>query len=124
MSDESRRIATPLETVDARPRSAAIARICELIAEHNVEQLVMGLPLELSGNEGQAVRRVRVFQRALADVCTLPVAEWDERMSSVAAERSLIESGVRRAGRKKVIDQVAATLILQGWLNLHGPEAR
>ncbi|MFT5992331.1 MAG: putative Holliday junction resolvase [Flavobacteriales bacterium] len=117
-------IATPVETVDARPRPSAIARICALIEENAITQLVYGLPLELSGNEGQAVRRVRVFQKAVSEACDLPFAEWDERMSSVAAERSLIESGVRRAGRKKVIDQVAATLILQGWLDLHRTERR
>ena len=112
------RIATPLETVRAQPRSAAIDRVAELVEERGVREIVVGLPLELSGREGAAVRRVRRFTAALATALPeVAIVEWDERLTSVAAESSLIESGVRRAARKQVIDQVAAVLILQGYLD-------
>lgn len=112
------RIATPLETITAQPRSAAIDRVSELVAARAVKKIVVGLPLELSGKEGSAVRRVRRFTAALSSALpSVEVIEWDERLTSVAAESALIESGVRRAARKEVIDQVAAVLILQGYLD-------
>jgi putative Holliday junction resolvase len=120
VSNEAR-IATPLETIAAKPRAAALARVAAIVSERNVDTIVVGLPLELSGREGVAVRKVRRLTTALVE--SLPdvdLVEWDERLTSVAAESSLIESGVRRAARKKVIDQVAAVLILQGYLDSTG----
>ena len=112
------RIATPLETIDARPRRAALERIRQLVDERRVVTIVVGLPLQLDGTEGVAVRKTRRLVDALREVAPdVEIAEWDERLTSVAAESSLIESGVRRKARKKVIDQVAAVLILQGYLD-------
>jgi putative holliday junction resolvase len=121
ISDPDARIATPLETVAGRPRAAAIARIVELLVARDIRQIVVGLPLDLDGREGQAVRRVRTFVDALREHTALPIEEWDERFTSVAAERSLVEADVRRAKRKTVIDQVAATLLLQGYLDAKRP---
>lgn len=112
------RIATPLETIPGRPRKAALARVLELVLERESEVIVVGLPLELDGTEGVAVRKIRRFTDSIAAALPdVPIVEWDERLSSVAAESSLIESGVRRKERKLVIDQVAAVLILQGYLD-------
>lgn len=123
ISDPDARIATPLETVAGRPRGAAIARIVELLVARDIRQIVVGLPLDLDGREGQAVRRVRTFVDALREHTELPIEEWDERFTSVAAERSLVEADVRRAKRKTVIDQVAATLLLQGYLDAKRPRS-
>jgi putative Holliday junction resolvase len=117
ISDPDGRIATPVETVAGQPPAKACARIAELARTLEATRIVVGLPVELSGREGQAVRRTRRFTTQLATVCALPVDEWDERLSSAQAERSLIASDVSRAGRKQVIDQVAAVLILQSWLD-------
>lgn len=122
VSDPSGRIATPVETVEAHPRSAAIKRIVELVAATGAERVVVGLPLTLDGTEGQTVRRTRQLVAGVAERIPVPIVEWDERMTSVAAERSLLESGVRRQRRREVIDQVAATLILQSWLDAGRPE--
>ena len=111
------RMAFPLETVAALPRSAAVARITRLAQEREVRVVVVGLPLDLRGREGGAVRRTRAFCAALADALETPIAEWDERLSSAAAERALLEGDMRRSRRKEVVDQVAATLILQSWLD-------
>lgn len=116
-SDASGRLATPVETVMAPTPAAAAARIATLAAECGAQGVVVGLPVELSGKEGHAVRRTRRFVEVLQRVLPLEVFEWDERLTSAAAERSLIESGVSRRERKDVVDQAAAVLILQGWLD-------
>lgn len=117
VSDPTGRIATPVETVEAHPRSAAIKRIVALATDYEVDTLVYGLPLTLDGTEGGAVRRTRAFVRGIRERLPVTFVEWDERLTSVAAERALIEADVRRKQRKAVIDQVAATMILQGYLD-------
>lgn len=117
VGDPSGRIATPVETVSAHPRSAAIQRIVALAEEYEVSAVVYGLPLTLDGAEGGAVRRTRAFVDGVRERVDCEFVEWDERLTSVAAERALIEADVRRKQRKEVIDQVAATMILQGYLD-------
>ena len=117
LSDGSEMIASPLTMIEAHPRDKAIKAIAELVEEHGVGKLVIGLPLELSGDAGRAVRRTRRFVTKLQKSIDLPVEEWDERMSSVAAERALLEGDVSRAGRKEKIDMVAAAIILQNYLD-------
>jgi putative Holliday junction resolvase len=117
VGDDRHRLATPLATVAAQPQSAALEAIARLVEEHGVDTLVFGLPLELSGREGRMARLVRTFAEALGERLALPVEFVDERMSSIAAERSLVGADVRRAERKQVIDRVAATLFLQSWLD-------
>lgn len=119
ISDPEGRMAFPLETVPARPEVAAIERIRCLVREREVTGIVAGLPLDLEGREGAAVRRTRRFLGALGARVTVPIEEWDERLSSAAAEQSLVDAGVRRARRREVVDQVAATLFLQSWLDAH-----
>lgn len=118
ISDPSLRLATPVETVAARPESACMARIAALCEQYGVDRIVVGIPLELSGREGHAVRRTRRFVDALAAVVPAQIVEHDERLTSAQAERVLIEGGMRRADRRDVIDQAAAVLILQSWLDM------
>lgn len=117
LSDTQHMIASPLTTIAAKPIRSAIAAIRELIQKHNVDLLVVGLPLDLDGRKGKAARRTERFITRLSKTLPeMPIEWWDERMSSVAAERVLLDGNVRRSTRKKKIDMIAASWILQGYL--------
>ena len=90
--------------------------LAELLAPYAPSRLVVGLPLDMRGGEGQAATRVRVFGERVAAHLGLPLEFWDERFTTVAAERTLLEADVSRRRRREVVDKVAATLILQGYL--------
>ena len=120
LSDEEQMIASPLVTLGARPQTSAVREVSALVAEHEATSLIYGLPFNLDGTEGRAAKRTRRFIRALESELDVPCVEWDERMTSVVAERTLIEADMSRKKRKKVVDQVAATLILQSWLDANG----
>jgi putative Holliday junction resolvase len=117
VADSEVPVATPLCTVSHRSLPEIVAAVAALIAKEAIDEVVLGLPLALGGREGDAARRVREFARALTSQTGVPVRFWDERLSSVAAERSLREQGVRRGRRRAVVDQVAATLLLQSYLD-------
>ena len=118
ISDESRSIAFPRETVVATGGwTEAAKRVCESLADDDVALVVVGLPLRLDGTEGEAARRAREFGAALAAAMKVDVVFWDERLTTVAAERSLTEMGRRGAKRRQVVDQSAATILLQGFLD-------
>ncbi len=105
-------VATPLETVAAGP--GAITRLAALAEEHGVLELVVGLPVSLNGREGPAATKVRAFARKLADtVAPLDVRLFDERMSTMTADSLLRQGGRSGRSRRSVIDQAAATVILQ-----------
>ncbi|OIP30807.1 MAG: hypothetical protein AUK47_24230 [Deltaproteobacteria bacterium CG2_30_63_29] len=107
--------AQPLTVVFRGPDDAS--QIRDLVSEHDVATVVVGLPLALSGQVGPAVKRTRKFIDTLLPLLAgVELVEWDERMTTTAAERALIEGGVRRAQRKNLIDAVAASLILQSYL--------
>ena len=93
------------------------ARIEELIAEYEITEIVLGLPKNMNNTEGERVEKTKAFGEMLERRTGLPVHYWDERLTTVAAEQILMESGVRRENRKAVIDKVAAGLILQGYLD-------
>ena len=93
------------------------ARIEELIAQYEVSEIVVGLPKHMNADEGERARLSKEFADDLVRRTGLNVVLWDERLTTVAAERVLIESGVRREGRKDYIDSIAATFILQGYLD-------
>lgn len=93
------------------------ARIGELAKEYGVGTIVLGLPKNMDDSEGERAKKTREFGAALERRTGLPVVFWDERLTTVAAEQVLMESGVRRENRKAVIDKVAACLILQGYLD-------
>lgn len=123
ISDELRMSGHPVETIARAGTAADVARVLALIADHEVNEVVVGLPLELSGNVGARALRVRKFIAALRAELdpTIPIHEWDERFSTVAVERTLIDGNVSRAKRKLVVDKQAAAFILQGWLDAqHG----
>jgi putative Holliday junction resolvase len=118
ISDETRSIAFPRETVDAKDgRAKALGRVREALAHDEVSLAVVGLPLRLDGSEGEAARRARAFGEALAEALGVEVIYWDERLTTVAAERSLREMGRRGSRRREVVDQSAATILLQGYLD-------
>jgi putative Holliday junction resolvase len=110
-------VAIPLCTVNHVGFAEALERVAALVASENIEQAVIGLPLAMAGHEGEAARRARRFAAELSKRTRIDVQLWDERLSSAAAERSLRSQGMQRAARKNVVDQVAATLLLQSYLD-------
>ena len=117
VSDELGFSAHPITTVRRSNMRADLHELVRLIAEQDVVRLIVGLPLNMNGSEGPRAGESRKLGDALAAQTKLPIIYWDERLTSVAAEKFLIEADVSRKKRKEVIDQVAACLILQGWLD-------
>jgi putative Holliday junction resolvase len=120
VSDTFQSVATPLETIKRRQFSKDAARVLEIITERNVGAIVLGLPLNMDGTEGPRAQSTRAFARNLEKLCPLPITFWDERLSTVAAERALLEADTSRKRRSEVIDHVAASYILQGVLDRLG----
>lgn len=117
LSDVTRNIASGLVTLRRSRFSDDAEALLKLAAEHQVGGFVVGLPLNLDGSAGPRVQSTRAFARNLAKLTSIPIFLWDERLSTVAAERALLEADVTRKRRAAVIDKVAATLILQGALD-------
>jgi len=118
LSDELGITAQPLVVLDAKNRREAVARIRELCAEHEVDMIVIGLPLSMSGGDrGSSAARAREFAGRLAEEVTAEIVLWDERFTTAQAERVLIQGNVRRKNRRAVVDKIAAALILQGYLD-------
>jgi len=117
LSDETRLIANPLVTIEETQFKPWLAKIQKLVEEHEVSQVVVGLPLNQFGEEGKDAENIRKYIAVLQQGLTVPVIEWDERFSTVQAERTLLEADISRKNRKKVIDQIAASIILQGYLD-------
>ncbi|MFZ5469935.1 MAG: Holliday junction resolvase RuvX [Myxococcota bacterium] len=109
--------AQAVTTLRRKNLAADLKALRELAAEREVAQLVVGLPLNMDGSEGDRAVESRKLGEALAASSGLPVNYWDERLTTVAAERVLLEADVSRKKRRQVIDQLAASLILQGWLD-------
>ncbi|HZN31093.1 MAG TPA: Holliday junction resolvase RuvX [Xanthobacteraceae bacterium] len=116
-SDPDRRLATTVETIARKTFAADAARVLALAAERKSAGFVLGLPLNMNGSEGPRAQSTRAFARNLSRLTELPIALWDERLSTAAVERELIAADVTRARRAKVIDQHAAVFILQGALD-------
>ena len=106
-----------IERKDENKLRKTCARIEELIAEYEITEIVLGLPKNMNNTEGERVEKTKAFGEMLERRTGLSVHYWDERLTTVAAEQILMESGVRRENRKAVIDKVAAGLILQGYLD-------
>jgi len=123
-SDEGMVLASPVETIQRRGPKADSIRIDTLVKERGVSRVVAGLPLTLRGQEGRQSDKVMEFVGALKRRLRVPVEMWDERLSTREAERTLIEADLSRARRKEVIDQMAAVLILQTWLDARAHAAR
>ncbi|WP_374622718.1 Holliday junction resolvase RuvX [Devosia sp.] len=116
ISDGMRYSATPLETIRRSKFTQDAIRIDELIAENHAVGIVLGLPLNMDGSEGPRVQSTRAFARNLAARISIPIVFWDERLSTSAVTRTLIEADVRRDKRAEVVDKLAASYILQGAL--------
>ena len=117
ISDELGMLAHPLETLFLKEIPDPVARIAAIVARDKVGMIVLGLPRNMDGTYGPAAEKVRAFAEKLRAACACPVKMWDERLTTVAAQRSLHEAGRNAKQSRKVIDQVAAVLILQGWLD-------
>lgn len=118
ISDEDASIAFPRETVPARGDAEEVARkVRNALADDEIALVVVGLPLRLDGTEGEAARRAKAFGKVLGAVLKAEVVFWDERLTTAAAERSLREMGRRGTRRREVVDQSAATILLQGYLD-------
>lgn len=119
VSDTLLSVATPLETIKRRKFSQDAARLAEIFARRHIGGLVLGLPRNMDGSEGPRCQSTRAFARNLLQNTGLglPITFWDERLSTVAAERALLEADTSRKRRSEVIDHVAAAYILQGALD-------
>lgn len=121
VSDDGGVVATPLRTLARSGGKRDLEAVAALMGEMGAEALVIGLPLELSGREGDAALRSRTLGGKLAKALGCEVHYWDERFSTSEAERMLISADVKRRKRKQVINHVAASLILQGFLDRGAP---
>lgn len=116
-SDPDRKLATGIETIARKSFTADAKRLLTLAAERSAVGIVLGLPINMNGSEGPRAQATRAFARNLARLTNLPIALWDERLSTAAVERELIAADVSRKRRAAVIDQHAAAFILQGALD-------
>jgi putative Holliday junction resolvase len=127
LSDESATLASGLDTLERVGPRKDLKAIAALVRQHGVSDVVVGLPRNLDGSLGPQAQKVLQFMDELRPVVKVPVVSWDERFTSAMATQTLIEAGVSRRGRKGVVDKVAATLILQSYLDylkVVDPEAR
>ena len=124
LSDLRRQVATPLEVIRREKFTIDAGRLLALLEARGAAGIVLGLPLNMDGSTGPRVQATQAFARNLSRLTALPICYWDERLSTVAAERALLEADTSRKRRKEVIDQVAAGYILQGALDRIGHLAR
>ncbi|WP_298907151.1 Holliday junction resolvase RuvX [uncultured Aliiroseovarius sp.] len=117
VSDSFRQVATPLETIKRKKFTLDAERLLEIAKGRQLGGLVLGLPRNMDGTEGPRCQSTRSFARNLEKLTDLPIGFWDERLSTVAAERALLEADTSRKRRAEVIDHVAAGYILQGVLD-------
>ena len=117
LSDSLRIIAGALTVVERVTDDAALKEIIDLARENEVERIVVGMPRSLDGSLGKQAQAVQSFVDLLKERTDIPVVTWDERLSTVAAERTMLEVGMKRDKRKKRRDSLAAAIILQGYLD-------
>lgn len=122
LGDSDHKIATPFDTIRRKKFGIDAAALAAIISTENIGGLVLGLPLNMDGSEGPRVQATRAFIRNLEnlpDFPALPVLLWDERLSTAAVERTLLEADTSRAKRAEVIDKMAAAFILQGAIDAY-----
>jgi putative Holliday junction resolvase len=117
LSDPTRTIASPLDSIPAEPADTLADRIAKVALEHEASRVVVGLPKRMDGSSGPEAAAARVLADAIRRATRLPVTMVDERLSSRSAERVLLEGGVSRARRRQLSDRVAAVIILQSYLD-------
>jgi len=120
VSDTFLSVATPLETVQRKKFTLDADRLLQIIAARRLGGLILGLPRNMDGSEGPRCQSTRAFARNLSRLTEVPIGFWDERLSTVAAEKALLEADTTRKRRAEVIDHVAASYILQGVLDRLG----
>jgi putative holliday junction resolvase len=117
VSDELGVIAQPLEFIPAEPFTAFLARLRQLVAERDVGRILVGMPRNMDGTYGPAAEKVEEFVRQLRDAFTIPIQTWDERLTSVQAQRMLREASVKGTKQRLKVDQMAAAILLQSYLD-------
>ena len=117
MSDELKTIAQPIEFIPAEPFADFLTRLRELLRDKEVELILVGMPRNMNGSYGPAALKVQEFVAALKNAVTVPIKTWDERLTTVQANRFLIEGNVRREKRKGKVDKMAAAILLQSYLD-------
>ncbi|MBI5396817.1 MAG: Holliday junction resolvase RuvX [Verrucomicrobia bacterium] len=119
VSDETGTMALPLEQLEAEPQATACERIAAVVRERGIARIVIGLPRNMDGSYGSAAQAVRDFVVALRKFVAAEVAEWDERLTTAAVERTMVEADYSRKRRRAQRDALAAQLILQNYLDAH-----
>ena len=117
VSDSMRSVATPLSTIRREKFTLDVAQLLKITDAREIKGIVLGLPMNMDGSEGPRCQSTRAFARNLEKLTPLPITFWDERLSTVAAERAMLEADMSRKRRAEVIDHVAAGYILQGALD-------
>ena len=120
VSDELKMLAHPLEFIPADPFADFLVRLKEIIREKEVELILIGMPRNMNGSYGPAALKVQVFVAALKDAITVPIKAWDERLTSVQANKILRDNKVRGDKRKEQVDKMAAAILLQSYLDSVG----
>lgn len=125
LSDSGGALATPIDTIErGGDRSDDYRRVAALVEEWDAEVVVVGLPYSLDGSTGPAASGALAEISSLGDTLTVPVVPYDERLTTVTAERSLMEQGITGTAQRRVVDQIAASVILQAWLDAGCPRGR
>jgi len=120
VSDETKTIAQPLEFIPAEPFAAFLDRLKVILVEKEVDFILLGMPRNMDGTYGPAAQKVEAFAAVLKTAITVPIKMWDERLTSVMANRLLIQGNVRRDKRKEKVDKMAAAILLQSYLDGQG----
>ena len=117
MSDELKMIAQPLEFIPAEPFSGFLDRFKELLREYEVELILLGMPRNMDGSYGEATLKVREFEAVLKNSIAVPIKTWDERLTSVQANRALSQGGARKKKKRQNVDAMSAAILLQSYLD-------
>ena len=117
ISDGQGQIASPRDTIQRDGQGKDIAQLIEIAENENVDEILVGMPYSLDGSTGPQARKVSAFIQGLTERSNIKIKPWDERLSTVAAERAMLEGGLSRARRRRKIDKVAAAYMLQGYLD-------
>ena len=117
VSDELKMIAQPMEFIPAEPFDGVLARLKDIIREKEVEMILVGMPRNMDGSYGPAALKAKEFVAALGAKFAVPIKTWDERLTTTQAQKFLISAGVRRSERKEKVDQTAAAIFLQSYLD-------
>lgn len=117
ISDSTWIIASPLLTIQSDSRQKTIAKIQEILSQHNIAAIIFGYPINMNGSEGPQCQKVKNFAEFLATHIDIPITFWDERWSTTAITRTMIEADLSRKRQKEVVDKMAASFILQGFLD-------